>query len=424
MSSNIFPQGSWVRLDTPTDVFLRAVHFTDSLTGWAVGDLGTIIHTTDGGEEWSFQESNMDHPIADVFFLDAQRGWAAAQNYTDPPYGTLLLTTENSGLQWDVVPYPEENIFINCILFLDSLNGWMGGSPHAIVRTTDGGETWEQAAVDTSTLAFFPVLSINFWDDQFGYASGGVFDIAGVTWRTSDGGETWQAIDVSDAPADEVHELHLLDSVNVIGIGGDPDFAFGAAVIRTADGGENWEYEEIGIQGNGFDIDFRNDLEVWAPMGPQQTLIYSLDAGQTWTPVGAPENTEIYEITFPDHLHGYAVGREGAFLEYIPPTGVSVPEIQPDEPAFELLQNYPNPFSELSVISYELSVAGEVLLVVFDSFGREVEVLVKETQGAGEYEVIVDGTGLVEGFYFYQLTIINPGQEAVFSETKKMILTK
>ena len=33
----------------------------------------------------------------------------------------------------------------------------MGGNPHALVRTSDGGGTWQQAYVDTATLAFFPV---------------------------------------------------------------------------------------------------------------------------------------------------------------------------------------------------------------------------------------------------------------------------
>ena len=136
------------------------------------------------------------------------------------------MKTTNGGEDWVSEPYPEENIFINCVLFLDSLNGWMGGSPHALVRTTDGGLNWEQAEIDTTNLAFFPVLSIRFYNDDknYGYACGGMFDIAGVTWRTSDGGEKWYPIDASDAPADEVHELHLYDSVRVMGAGGDPDF--------------------------------------------------------------------------------------------------------------------------------------------------------------------------------------------------------
>ena len=422
LSVNAVSQGSWEKFDTPVNVFLRALHFSDSVTGWAVGDSGTIIHTGNGGLTWEVQESQIEHPVVDVYFLDGEKGWAIAQNYTSQPYGTIILKTDNAGENWEEENYPEENIFMNCILFLDSLNGWMGGSPHAIVNTTDGGEIWQQATVDTSTLAFFPVLSIQFWDEQYGYASGGVFDIAGVTWRTSDGGVNWYAIDVSDAPADEVHELYLFDSINVIGIGGDPDFAFGAAVIRTNDGGMNWDYEEIGIQGNGFDIDFRTSDHAWAPMGPQQALIYSTDAGDTWTPIDSPENTEIYEIAFPDSLHGYASGREGAFLKYIPPTGVMVNEPGREVPFFRLEQNHPNPFRQLTIIDYRLSIKGIVKLEVFDSQGMLIRTLSEGPKQLGDYEVVFDGSGLPPGLYFYQLSIHSSANGGISSEIRKMVL--
>ena len=44
--------------------------------------------------------------------------------------------------------------------------GWMAGDPHAIVKATDGGISWEQAEIDTVQLAYFPVLSIVFYNNQ------------------------------------------------------------------------------------------------------------------------------------------------------------------------------------------------------------------------------------------------------------------
>ncbi len=254
-------QGTWEPVTAPVNNFLRSVWFADSLHGWAAGNGGTIIHTGDGGESWTVQESQTGHDIADVTFLDSEYGWAVAHNYTSPPYGTFILKTSDGGQNWTSEAYPDENIFINCILFRDSLDIWMGGSPHALVHSTDGGTTWQQATIDTSILAFFPVLSIRFYDDQYGYACGGMFEIAGVIWRTADGGQSWQAITPDQAPADEVHELHLYDAQNVIGAGGDPDFGYGVAFIRTDDGGQSWDYEEIGLPGAAYDLDFRTALE-------------------------------------------------------------------------------------------------------------------------------------------------------------------
>jgi photosystem II stability/assembly factor-like uncharacterized protein len=309
-----FSQGSWQRINVPTVQYLKSVCFVDSLYGWIAGDSGIILHTTNGGITWTAQDTHATHPVEDVFFLNRNEGWASTVNFTTPPFGTILLKTANGGASWATQLYPTENIFITCILYRDSQNGWMGGTPHALVKTTDGGVTWTQAAIDTSTLAFFPVLSIQFYNSQYGYASGGMFDIAGVVWRTSNGGDKWYAIDPSQAPADEVHGLHIFDSIHVMGAGGDPDFGYGVGMIRTSDGGVNWMYDELSIQGNAYDLDFRNDSEVWAPLGPRRLMIYSLDGGVTWDQVTPPDNAAIYDVTFPDDRHGFAVGRDGSSL--------------------------------------------------------------------------------------------------------------
>jgi len=431
-------QGTWSRIDVPTDDFLRAVYFTDSLYGWAVGNLGTIIHTSDGGETWVLQDSQTGNEITDIFFLNRDLGWASSLNYMVSPYGTVLLKTENGGEDWVSIPYPEENIFINCIIFRDSLNGWMGGSPHAILRTSDGGQSWQQAAVDTSILAFFPVLSIRFYDDNYGYACGGLFEIAGVIWRTTDGGESWQAIDPVYAPADEVHELHLYDSLHVIGAGGDPDFGYGVAFIRTDDGGVTWDYEEIGLQGNAFDLDFRTPMEAWAPLGQKRKLIYSLDGGDTWTEIDTPENTAIFSIMFPDSLHGFACGMDGAMLKYTPPYYVSVNDpMAAAENCVILHQNYPNPFRgktiiEFRVLSSEFRVPNPkstspnrpiAQLSVYSLFGQHIITLLHQPLSHSEYQVEFDATGLPAGIYFYKLTVTGIDSQVLFSQTRKMIVT-
>ncbi len=67
---NIYSQGTWERIESPTDQYLQSVYFVDSLYGWAVGDSGTIIHTSNGGADWEIQDSKNDNKIVDVFFLN------------------------------------------------------------------------------------------------------------------------------------------------------------------------------------------------------------------------------------------------------------------------------------------------------------------------------------------------------------------
>ncbi len=435
--STIISQGSWEKVDVPTTKNLYSVFFIDSLTGWAVGDSGTIIHTTDGANTWSIQDSQTENEIIELFFLNENMGWASSYKFNSLPYGTLLLKTTDGGQNWSSEMYPEDNIFIRCILFLDSLNGWMGGNPHTLVKTTNGGQEWQKAYVDTSTLAFFPVLSIQFFDDNYGYASGGMFDIAGVIWRTTNGGETWYALDPEYAPADEVHQLHLFDSLHVLGAGGDPDFGYGVAYMRTQDGGITWDYEELGIQGNAFDLDFRTDSEAWCPLGPRKKLIYSLDSGSTWSEIPTPDSTSIFDVIFPDSLHGYAVGRDGAFIRYVPAVPVSIQSrVIPNENGLLLIQNYPNPFNSKTRIKFNIpssvSIGKDkielnctsVKLKIYNSLGKVKSFFEYENSDAGLHYIDYDATSLPGGVYYYQLNVSFSELENPVSESKRMILIK
>ena len=401
-------QGTWERIPVPTMQYLMSVCFTDSLYGWVAGDSGIILHTTDGGDSWVRQNTGTTNEISEVFFYNRNLGWAAALNYTTSPYGTVLLKTTDGGATWAGQPYPVPNLFMTCILFRDPLNGWMGGRPHALVRTHDGGATWTQAAIDTSTLAFFPVMCIQFYNDKYGYASGGMFDIAGVTWHTSDGGNMWYAIDPSQAPADEVHSLHIFDSLHVMGAGGDPDFGYGVGMSRTSDGGWNWTYDELPIQGNAHDLDFRNDTEAWAPLGPKRKLIYSLDAGMTWSAVIAPDSAAIYDMTFPDSLHGYGVGKDGAVLRYIPPVvnGTGSP---PGCPVTGFRAD-PNPVPGLTSFRFtlpaelaETRTPGRLSIRISDLAGRRVACIDAGTRKPGVQVVPFDAGGLPKGVYVARL---------------------
>ena len=429
---SLFAQGTWESVESPTNQILTSVHFVDSLYGWAVGVSGTIIHSSDGGNNWVFQNSNTENTIADVFFLDRNLGWASSWNTSIIPFGTLLLITTDGGQNWASEPYREDNLFITSILFLDSLNGWMVSKPHSIVKTTNGGLNWDQAKVDTSLFAFFPVLNITFYNSNYGYACGGAIDGAGVVWSTSNGGDNWFAINPSEAPPDPISQVHTFDSLNVIGMGGDREL-FGVGLIRTSNGGSFWEYEDIGIQGFGSTLDFRTENEAWSALGGQQKFIYSLDAGDTWTQIPTPDSSTIFDVNFPDSLHGFAVGREGAILKYKPPIVDVVSDYQGVTPqSFELYQNYPNPFNSSTKIKYTIPnvIAGEtkqshlVTIKVYDVLGDEIVTLVNEEKPAGSYEVGFDATGLPSGIYFYRLQVYAPGSIGSYIETKKMVIVK
>jgi hypothetical protein len=86
--------------------------------------------------------------------------------------------------------------------------------------------------------------------------------------------------------------------------------------------------------------------------------------------------------------------------------------------SFFLSQNYPDPFNPTTSIRYDIPVASEVRLVVFDGLGRLVSVLVDERKEAGSYEAIFNGADISSGVYFYRL------QAGAYFASKKLLLLR
>lgn len=93
---------------------------------------------------------------------------------------------------------------------------------------------------------------------------------------------------------------------------------------------------------------------------------------------------------------------------------------------FKLEQNYPNPFNPTTTVGYILESASIVKLVVYNSLGQEISVLINKKQLAGFYEIYFDASDLPSGVYYYQLTLSNNelGFNKTYKQTKKMVLIR
>ena len=402
-----FSQNFWEQIQSPTDNFLRTLHFADSLRGWVAGDSGSIFYTNDGGSNWVQQQSNTNNKIMRIFFLDDVRAWALA--WVDAGdnlfFGTEILKTTDGGQNWSVQKYREENVFLRGIYFLDTLKGFAGGVPGQFLQTTNGGLDWEPANIDSGTFSHFPVLGFKFYNQEYGFACGGSFDIAGVIWRTTNAGENWTPIDPQYAPADQVWDIHFFDSLYVMGVGGDPDI-YGVGIMQSADAGISWDYFEIGVFGQALAVSFRTENEGWAVVPQSESFVATFDYGVNWLEYSTPDSSKIYDIVFTDSLTGYAVGEEGVILKYKyqDPSNLIDNDI-PIVKEFELYQNYPNPFNSSTTISYYLSEHGQVQLIVFDVLGNQITTLVDENKSDGNYSVKWNAVDQPSGIYLVQLSV-------------------
>ena len=93
--------------------------------------------------------------------------------------------------------------------------------------------------------------------------------------------------------------------------------------------------------------------------------------------------------------------------------------------AFELGNNFPNPFNPETELNYSLPANGYVRLVVYNLLGQKVASIVDEYQEAGKYKAKWNGRDnfgrlLSSGVYFYKINVDN----GKFVDTKKMLLLK
>jgi photosystem II stability/assembly factor-like uncharacterized protein len=125
-----FSNGSWQGdQGYPTNTY-NAVFFTDNQIGWAVGDNGIIIHTTDG-QNWNAQ-TNPDpqsRSLYSVFFLNSDEGWAVGGN-------GIILHTTNGGTTWKVEANGLTTAFLTGVQFTSSTNGYVVGNNKTLLKYT------------------------------------------------------------------------------------------------------------------------------------------------------------------------------------------------------------------------------------------------------------------------------------------------
>ncbi len=96
--------------------------------------------------------------------------------------------------------------------------------------------------------------------------------------------------------------------------------------------------------------------------------------------------------------------------------------------SFSLDQNYPNPMSSGTIISYQLEKGGYVNLSVYNMLGQKVRTLVDQYQYQGPYEIKWSGEDdnnfmLMNGLYIYRLQMKNPDNK-VGSHSARLIIQR
>ena len=223
---------------------------------------------------WMPQTSGSTAELRGVAVFDSTRAWATGAD------GTVLRTLDG-GRSWDRVKIPggEKLDFRDVeilpggpVLVLSSGPGDLS----RVYRTTDGGKTWSLVHTNPDKDGFYDAMA--FWDDKQGVVLGDPVSGRFVTRLTSDGGLTW-----SSPPPGAISEAFK----------GEGAFAASGTCLTVLKG----------------------TMQGWfVTGGARVSRVYrTIDRGRSWSSSANPQpagnaSSGLFSVAFLDGKTGFAVG--------------------------------------------------------------------------------------------------------------------
>ncbi len=319
------------------------------LPGWAVGapagGYATILRTTNGGADWVRQGNPAALAgvwLAGAAAVDAETAWAVGGV---PDGSAAIYHTTNGGADWicqkQWAPTSGEELMKIQACSRDV--AWVSGTPGLVLRTTDGGRTWEDRSPPGATT---PLQGITALDEDMSWAAGHEQGGFASIYHTTNGGLTWVRQTNGVGRIANILSIAAADARRAwaVGFGYTAAGAIDGRVIGTTNGGMSWDLlyhdqsggyhaNELAVVGTG---------EVWVAM--DTSVIRTTDGGRAWQEAGY--NSTAYAtmgIAVPDGRHAWAcsVNWNGGFLYYLPPGG-----------ATWIAQGLPAPVGGLSYVTF------------------------------------------------------------------------
>ena len=320
---------------------LYDVHFVNEHIGWAVGNAvdlipsldheegaeSLIIHTKNGGQTWHRQSSGVfSKPLRKVYFRSALEGWCTGE-------GGVLIRTTDGGKTWQLIETGTENNLHD--LFIGETTGWLVGDWGTLLKTTDGGQTFTK--IDGKVFDRKSLKGVHFVNENLGWIityntpTSTNNENAGYIYQTTDGGETWQAQFETESA---LFNLHFTDEQTGWVVGDQ------RSVFATSDGGNRWEFITHGTNERHkssygqpeylgkeplhtftlYDIDFTDTQNGWI-VGDLGVILHTSSGGKgKWKHQrGGPRfhnsaDAVLLGIDFVSKQLGWAVGENGTIL--------------------------------------------------------------------------------------------------------------
>jgi photosystem II stability/assembly factor-like uncharacterized protein len=224
-------------------------------------------------QSWDYKDSGTDFILLDLSIPPGQDqiAYAAGSQYTVDSEG-IIIKTIDGGETWETIyPLSVTVHSFTRIEFVSPLKGFVVGWGNTFMMTEDGGNTWVD--IDAGTNIYY-YSGLNFYDENNGFAMGLNLSNGLDSYITNDGGMTW-TLGASTTNMAEFASCYA-DENTLFTVGKDQ------VISKSEDGGENWSEINTGIQGfYNFEVYFK-DLNNGIVSTEDGTLLTTHDSGLTW----------------------------------------------------------------------------------------------------------------------------------------------
>lgn len=267
-----FSQSGWYwQNPKPQGNDLKSISFLNSTTGFAVGNIGSVIKTTNKGESWFPVYFPFTQNFLKIKFIDSNTGFLLGNDY-------VLIRTTNGGNNWGILNIPNDSIID--FSFFNNTRGIVVGK-HKLYNTTNSGINWTLVYSLYNYEYFTNSIYLN---DSTIYLGGGAFwgyMPVGYFFRTTN-----YCLDWSKITTNNYSNIALFFFNPSIGfLAGDPS----NRIIKTFDGGNSWQTFSVtnyyNINNNNIvDIKFLNNQTGF--LSTADTIFKTTNGGNNWIRFG------------------------------------------------------------------------------------------------------------------------------------------
>ena len=244
---------------------------------------------------WTMQTSGVSVRLRGVSAINEQVAWASGA-------GATVLRTSDGGTTWQKLHVTDEALDFRDVDAVNEQTAYIlsigNGPASRIYKTTDAGKTWQLQFKNEDPKAFLDAMT--FWDANHGIVFGDSVDLQFYILTTADGGHTWSRVPTTNLlPAQGNEGAFAASGTNIAVVGKTHAWiGTGAAtksrVLRTSDNGRTWQVADTPLASAGsagiFSIAFRDEVHGVVAGGDYQkeqeavdNLAVTNDGGVTWT---------------------------------------------------------------------------------------------------------------------------------------------